>query len=75
MVLPPMGYDTRGNQETDTRVAGNKSTRARARDALRMRFGGASFDQIADALGYEGRSGAWKATRRALRESAWSTSG
>lgn len=36
------------------------------RRALRLRNLGASYDQIADELGYAGRSGAWKAVKAAL---------
>ncbi len=41
-------------------------TADKQRRALRLRNLGASYDQIADELGYAGRSGAWKAVKAAL---------
>lgn len=40
----------------------------RERKALELRKGGATFEQIAQALGYADRSNAHKAVRRAMRE-------
>jgi hypothetical protein len=40
----------------------------RERKALELRKGGATFEQIAQALGYSDRSNAHKAVRKAMRE-------
>ena len=36
--------------------------------ALQMRLAGKTYDEIADALNYQGRAGAWKAVESALLE-------
>ncbi len=44
------------------------SARERATRALELRIAGANYDQIAKALGYRSRSGAYMAVKRAIRE-------
>ena len=41
---------------------------ARQREALTLRAQGLSYEDIAQRLGYRGRSGAWKAVDRALQK-------
>jgi hypothetical protein len=40
----------------------------RRAEAVRLRTAGRTYDEIAMALGYSGRSGAFKAVRKALRD-------
>jgi hypothetical protein len=46
----------------------NAAAHERATKALELRLAGASYDRIAAQLGYEGKSGAYHAVQRALRE-------
>lgn len=55
-----------GNEEADgrARIFTGEASRARDLEAARLRALRFSHDQIAEALGYENRSGAWKAVKR-----------
>lgn len=59
-------------QSTSRRAAGQGTRRtdaaARAVEALTMRLAGSSYEQIADALGYADKSGAWRAVEGELEK-------
>ena len=62
---PPKGHRSIIQPEVDTRAEATEQA-LRVQQALEMRAGGASFQEIADQLGWKSRQGAWEAVNGAL---------